>query len=61
MEALRVGHQGVDAVVIDPERRVLLDEDLSNNAAQRSPPSVSLRALERATFAAELGLLLVAP
>jgi Peptidase family M1 domain len=40
-------------VVIDPERRVLLDDDLSNNAASSEEQGVP-RSLERLLYAAEL-------
>lgn len=55
------GPSPLAAVVIDPERRILLDEDLSNNAARRDRSRVGLRVLERAVFAAELGLLVAVP
>ena len=41
------------SVVIDPERRVLLDDDLSNNAASTEEQGVP-RSLERLLYAAEL-------
>jgi hypothetical protein len=47
--------------VIDPDHRILLDDDLSNNAARRGRSLVALRVLERAVFAAELGLLVAVP
>ena len=40
-------------VVIDPERRVLLDDDLSNNAA-RNEDQGAPRSLERLLYLAEL-------
>lgn len=55
------GPSPLAAVVIDPEHRILLDEDLSNNAARRGKSRVALRVLERAVFAAELGLLAAVP
>jgi hypothetical protein len=55
------GPSPLAAVVIDPEHRILLDADLSNNAARRGRSRVALRVLERAVFAAELGLLAAVP
>jgi hypothetical protein len=55
------GPSPLAAVVIDPDHRILLDEDLSNNAARRGRSLVALRVLERAVFAAELGLLVAVP
>jgi hypothetical protein len=55
------GPSPLAAVVIDPDHRILLDEDLSNNASRRGRSLVALRVLERAVFAAELGLLAAVP
>jgi hypothetical protein len=55
------GASRLAAVVVDPSHRVLLDKDLSNNARRASRNAVAWRALERAGFAAELGLLMLAP
>jgi len=55
------GPSPLAAVVIDPDHRILLDDDLSNNAARRSGSMIALRVLERAVFAAEIGLLAAVP
>jgi hypothetical protein len=55
------GPSSLAGVVIDPEHRLLLDEDLSNNASQLERSRIALRALERAAFAVELGLLVGMP
>lgn len=44
------GDAPLAAVVIDPEHRVLLDEDLTNNAVSVSGPSFAWRALEGGAF-----------
>ncbi|AUX21657.1 metallopeptidase [Sorangium cellulosum] len=49
------------AVVIDPERRVLLDEDLTNNAQRKDRDRLAPRVLSRASFAAGVALTLLAP
>jgi hypothetical protein len=49
------------AVVIDPETRVLLDEDLSNNAQRASRARLAPRVLTHAAFAAALLLAVLAP
>lgn len=49
-----LAHEGPDpvvAAVVDPEHRVLLDEDLSNNALRASGSSFAWRALEGGAFA----------
>ncbi len=48
-------------IVVDPERRILLDDNLLNNAASRSPQALSPAVLERFTFAAELLMHLISP
>ena len=48
-------------VVIDPDHRVLLDDDLSNNASSTRRRRFSARVFEGALFADELGLSAVAP
>jgi hypothetical protein len=45
---------------VDPDHRVLLDDDLLNNAVARSPEA-PLRTLERALYFAELGFALLGP
>lgn len=55
------GPSPLAAVVIDPEHRILLDEDLSNNASRRGGSLIAFRVLERAVFAAELALLAAVP
>jgi hypothetical protein len=53
-----IEHEGPEqavAVEIDPDVRVLIDDNLMNNAA-RASRSVPWRILERATYVAELGL-----
>jgi hypothetical protein len=49
------------AVVIDPDHRVLLDDDLGNNARARAPSRVSLALLDRLTFAASALIAEMAP
>jgi hypothetical protein len=48
-------------VVIDPAHKVLLDQDLTNNATQRSSGGTSARILEQMMFFHEVTLGLVAP
>lgn len=55
------GPSALAAVVVDPEHRVLLDRDLSNNAARVAGPRVAFRALDLALFASELGLHVLSP
>ena len=55
------GKSRLVAVVIDPEHRVLLDENLANNAQRLAPPRVAARVLERALFHAQAGLGAVLP
>ena len=49
------------AAVIDPDHRVLLDDDLSNNARRISPSRLSGALLERFSFAVEAALAGVLP
>jgi Peptidase family M1 domain len=49
------------AVVIDPERRVLLDEDLTNNAAREGRQVLAPRVLHGASLAAGVLLTLLGP
>ena len=56
-----IGPEPVVAVVVDPEHRVLLDEDLANNAIDRRGRKSATRVLERLTYAAGLTLGVVAP
>ena len=50
------GASQLAGAVIDPEHRVLLDDDLSNNARTTSPSRLSAALLDRFTFAAEAAL-----
>jgi len=47
------GPSALVAVVIDPEHRILLDDDLSNNARKTSPSRVSGGVLDRLSFLVE--------
>jgi len=53
--AARLAH-----VVVDPEHKILLDDNLLDNAAAARPGGAP-RTLERATYLAELGLALLVP
>jgi hypothetical protein len=55
------GSERVAAAVVDPEHRVLADEDLTNNAVSRRPARFARRVHARLAYAAGLGLALVAP
>jgi len=55
------GVAGIVSVVIDPEHRVLIDEDLANNALRMGQPSRAWRVWDRATYALALAAHLVAP
>jgi hypothetical protein len=58
-----VEHRGpspIVRVVVDPDQRVLVDDDLLNNAAATAS-SYPLRALERASYAATLALSVLGP
>ena len=63
-EASRVfdyrGHARLVSAVVDPDRRILLDTDLTNNAVSREPSS-AIRSLERAAYARGLVMHLVRP
>jgi hypothetical protein len=54
------GTAELNHVVVDPEHRVLLDDDLLNNAASRAPAGAR-RAGERILYAAELALAVLVP
>jgi hypothetical protein len=54
------GNAPLANVVIDPEHKILLDDDLLNNAAAARPLGAG-RTLERAAYWAELALGLLAP
>lgn len=56
-----VGDHRIVSAVVDPEHRVLLDDNLLDNAASVKGRSLAPRVLERGTFAAELLLQLLAP
>jgi hypothetical protein len=55
------GPSALAAAVIDPEHRVLLDTDLSNNAKSRRPHALSGALLDRLSFAASAALAGVLP
>jgi len=55
------GQSRLVAAVIDPDHRILLDDNLGNNAERRDKGRVAPRVLDRALFAAEAALLLGAP
>ncbi len=55
------GKSELVTVVVDPEHRVLLDDNLSNNARTVRPKRLSPRMLERAWWLGELGISAVAP
>ncbi len=60
----RLPYQGktkLVAAVVDPEHRILLDDDLSNNARALSPSRISGALLDRFTFAAEAALTGILP
>jgi hypothetical protein len=54
------GARPIVAAVVDPERRVLLDDNLSNNANSREPPGLP-RVTERASYLAQLLLAFFGP
>ena len=56
-----VGDHRVVSAVVDPDHRVLLDDDLLDNAGAVRGRAIAPRVLERGTFAAELLLQLLAP
>jgi aminopeptidase N len=63
-ESERIPYRGKSrlvAAVIDPDHRILLDDDLLNNARRRGSRVLSRRALERFTFGAEAALLGLLP
>ncbi|EYF02042.1 M1 family metallopeptidase [Chondromyces apiculatus] len=55
------GNAPLVAAIVDPDFRVLLDEDLTNNAHHLDPARLAPRVLERATFAAGAALWAIAP
>ncbi|WP_437745885.1 M1 family metallopeptidase [Sorangium sp. So ce1504] len=55
------GASPLAAVVIDPDHRVLLDEDLANNARRSRPDFLAPGVLSRASFAVGLALTLLGP
>ncbi|MDC0745870.1 M1 family metallopeptidase [Polyangium mundeleinium] len=55
------GERRLVGAIIDPEHRVLLDDDLLNNAQNERGGGVGSRVLERGMFGAELLLWLLAP
>ncbi|WP_437649523.1 M1 family metallopeptidase [Sorangium sp. So ce362] len=62
--AARIPYAGASplvAVVIDPDHRVLLDEDLANNARRADPDLLAPSVLSRASFAVGLALTLLGP
>jgi hypothetical protein len=54
------GPRPIVAAIVDPERKVLLDDNLLNNAVSREPPGVD-RVSERATYLAQLLLAFFGP
>lgn len=56
-----VGTSPLVAAVVDPDHRVLLDDDLSNNSLRVSPHFVSGTVLELLTFAIEAGIASLLP
>lgn len=60
----RIAYRGTSRLVgavVDPARRVLLDERLDNNARALAPPLYAPRVLEVGAFVSALGLSLLAP
>ena len=55
------GSSPLTAVVIDPDHRVLLDNDLSNNLRASSPSAIAPRVLTQASFAVQLAWSVGAP
>ncbi|HWL88392.1 MAG TPA: M1 family metallopeptidase [Polyangiaceae bacterium] len=55
------GHQPLRAAVVDPDNRVLLDQDRTNNHAASRDSRAPTRTLERTTFWTELLLQLLSP
>jgi hypothetical protein len=55
------GQSRLVAAVIDPDHRILLDDNLGDNAKRRDKGLIAPRVLDRAVFAAEAALLLGAP
>jgi hypothetical protein len=55
------GSSALDRVIVDPAARVLLDDDLTNNALSLGPRRQPWRAMERATYGALLGIQLLSP
>jgi hypothetical protein len=62
-EIAYAGASPLVAVVVDPEHRVLLDDDLLNNASRPAlgRPVLGRRVLERGVFAAQMALHFLAP
>ncbi len=55
------GDSPIEAVIVDPEHRVLIDQDLSNNVARRAPSRLAPRVLSHAAYLAHVLLELAAP
>ena len=55
------GKSALAAAVIDPDHKVLLDDDLSNNAMRKSPSRLSGALVDRLLFGAEIALTRVTP
>ena len=53
--------QPIEAVIVDPEHALLLDDDLANNLAHRSPGAIGGRTWSHGSFLAALGMGVVAP
>ena len=55
------GNSKVSAVIVDPEVKVLIDQDLSNNARRVSPSSFAPRVASHVGYLAQLLMSLTAP
>ena len=63
-DAARLPYEGKSrlvAAVVDPDRRILLDADLTNNAVRAEPAKFGIHTLERAGFVAEALVHAIAP
>jgi hypothetical protein len=60
----RVAYRGASelkSVIVDPQAKVFVDQNLANNALRIGSKGNPWRTIERATYAAELGLQGLAP
>jgi hypothetical protein len=53
--------QPLEAVIVDPEHRLLLDDDLENNVAHRSPGSMAWRIWSHGSLLSAVLMGVVAP